>query len=272
MTSGPTYYYYITSLSSAGESPQPSSVVSARSVIQDGNWTFTYTGTNAATPQATPPTGAEPMAISSNGALVAESLVYGTVSASTTTNSTASAQGTWTATWVPNTSTSWPTLFALNHTVAQTFQAESLNASGTTTVYDNIAKKTVVSATWPLTQSETPSTATPTGLTSWTATDPTTVVETLTNTLGGQQEDASGAGWDSSSTTSNRTTTIYTFAGLQNYMTAHNESTSSPSNLVITLPAAAAQNYTSTTTMTSSTSSSAYLASAAGVSDAATGS
>lgn len=211
LSNGTTYYYVVTALTAAGQTPD-SADVSATPVAQNGTWTLTYTDpTNSATtPSSTTATAL--FGYSANGSIAASAFGAGVFSITSPITSTASTQGQWTATWNPGQSGAQPTLLALHHTTTALYAALVSNASGTAQITNGVGT-TMATVTYP--NSLTASRSTKINAPVWNTSDLTQVSET---TVGASSEQdavtSSGStiGWQNSVLNTTDVLTVYTSA------------------------------------------------------------
>ncbi len=148
------YYYRVTALFASAPESAKSGEASGTPTSQDGYWTATPpSGSNLPTPTVSG--NATSISVSTRTTLLASALVAGTTTSAVNSSSEANCSGTWTFTW--NSTTTWPTLYVVQHSQQQLYQA-SVNPGNTTGIgsaqVSNTGGSTLVSAVYPATGSQ----------------------------------------------------------------------------------------------------------------------
>jgi fibronectin type 3 domain-containing protein len=148
VTNGTAYSYKVTYVNSSAVESTQTSAVSATPIVQDGTWTINAVTTNTS---GSPSASTAPIltASSSQGTtLTALATINGVTTGTATASSEASYSGTYTVTWVPNTSTSWPTLYALQHMLTRMNMTLIDSGSGASSIAAT-GGSTLIHSNWP---------------------------------------------------------------------------------------------------------------------------
>ena len=217
VTNGTAYAYAIASQSGTTTSGYSTVASAVTPQVQPGTWAFSYLSSSS-TATSTPSTSQINTVVNSTGASAFGSAeITGVVSGSSlSAQAEAARSGSWTATWTPTPSGTWPSLIAITTTLSGSYIAEVNNATGTASVTSSDGTVNVNSA-FPSTDAL----MTPifTNSTVWNATDLTCPFETITrsneNKTAINSSGGTAVGWLHFLSSDTTTTTYYTGTYLQ---------------------------------------------------------